>query len=39
MEFDITTGTALANPKFRVRQYPISVVGDEVRITLGGGRE
>jgi nitrite reductase/ring-hydroxylating ferredoxin subunit len=39
MEFDITTGTALANPKFRVRQYKISVVGDEVLVTLGGGRE
>jgi nitrite reductase (NADH) small subunit len=35
MEFDITTGVALANPKFRVRQYPISVVGNEVTITLG----
>jgi nitrite reductase (NADH) small subunit len=39
MEFDITTGTALANPKFKVRQYPISVVGDEVLVTLGGSRE
>ena len=39
LEFDITTGQALASPKFRVRQYPISVDGDEVTITLGGNRE
>ncbi len=35
LEIDITTGQALANPKVRVRQYPVSVVGDEVRVTLG----
>ncbi|MCA9858076.1 MAG: Rieske (2Fe-2S) protein [Thermomicrobiales bacterium] len=35
IEFDITTGQALANPRFKVRQYPISVVDDKVTITLG----
>jgi nitrite reductase/ring-hydroxylating ferredoxin subunit len=35
LEFDITTGTALANPRLKVRQYTISVVNDEVVVTFG----
>jgi nitrite reductase/ring-hydroxylating ferredoxin subunit len=34
IEFDITTGIALATEKYRVRQYAVSVTGDEVRISL-----
>ena len=34
IEFDITTGVALATPKYRVRHYPVTVVDDEVRVTL-----
>lgn len=36
LEIDITTGLALANPRVKVRQYPVSVVGDEVVVTVGG---
>lgn len=32
IEFDITTGVALATDRYKVRQYVVSVVGDEVRI-------
>ena len=35
IEFDITKGTALSNPKLKVRQYTISIVGDEVLMTFG----
>lgn len=35
IEFDITTGRALASPRLRVRQYPVSVDEDSVTITLG----
>lgn len=38
IEFDIATGQALANPRFRVRHYPIAVVGENVVLTLGGAR-
>jgi nitrite reductase/ring-hydroxylating ferredoxin subunit len=34
IEFDVTTGEALANPKLKVRKYPVSVIENEVRITL-----
>ncbi|MER3438305.1 MAG: (2Fe-2S)-binding protein [Chloroflexota bacterium] len=35
IEFDITTGRALANPKLRVRQYPVTVDAEGlVKITL-----
>lgn len=36
LEIDITTGQSLANPRVKVRQYPIAVVGDDVVVTLGG---
>ena len=35
IEFDIAKGTALSNPKLKVRQYTISVVDDEVMVTFG----
>ena len=35
IEFDIAKGTALSNPKLKVRQYTISVVDDEVVVTFG----
>lgn len=34
LEFDLTTGRCLANPKVRVRQYPVTVEGDVVRLLL-----
>ena len=34
IEFDVTTGVALASSRYRVRQYPIAVVDGEVRLTL-----
>ena len=34
IEFDITTGRALASPKLRVRRYPIAVADGQVMITL-----
>lgn len=33
-EFDLLTGRALADPRRRLRRYPISVVGEAVCITL-----
>jgi nitrite reductase/ring-hydroxylating ferredoxin subunit len=39
IEFDITTGQSLSSPRLRVRQYPVSVVGDEVTIMLGARGE
>ncbi|GAA3841468.1 Rieske (2Fe-2S) protein [Brevibacterium ammoniilyticum] len=33
-EFDITTGEALADPKFRARRYPVRVDGEQVVIEL-----
>jgi nitrite reductase (NADH) small subunit len=35
IEFDITTGQALASRRLKVRQYTISVVGDDVLVTFG----
>jgi nitrite reductase/ring-hydroxylating ferredoxin subunit len=34
IEFDIRSGAALASPKLKVRHYPISVVDDQVVLTL-----
>jgi nitrite reductase/ring-hydroxylating ferredoxin subunit len=34
LEFDITTGTCLANPRVRVRQYPVVVEDGVVKLTL-----
>ena len=34
IEFDVITGVALANPKLKVRQYPITVVDGQVCLTL-----
>lgn len=34
IEFDITTGRALASPKLRVRQYPVSIEDGNVKIVL-----
>jgi nitrite reductase/ring-hydroxylating ferredoxin subunit len=36
MEFDLTTGQALAPAKYRVRLYPVRVVDGEVRVRLRG---
>jgi nitrite reductase/ring-hydroxylating ferredoxin subunit len=35
IEFDITTGVALATDRYKVRQYAIRVLGDEVLIRVG----
>lgn len=35
IEFDIAKGTALSNPRLKVRQYTVSVVDDEVLVTFG----
>lgn len=35
IEFDILTGKSLASPRLKVRQYTISVVGDDVVVTFG----
>jgi len=35
IEFDITTRVALATEKYRVRQYPIRVLGNDVLVSLG----
>ncbi len=34
LEFRITTGECLAYPNVRIRQYPVKVEGDEIRIVL-----
>ena len=34
IEFAIKTGQALSSPRLKVRQYPVSVVDGEVRISL-----
>jgi 3-phenylpropionate/trans-cinnamate dioxygenase ferredoxin subunit len=34
LEFDLTTGRCLANPKVRVRQYPVAVENGVVKLTL-----
>lgn len=34
IEFDITTGQALYSSKMKLRQYAVSVMADEVRISL-----
>ena len=36
MEFDLKTGQCLAPHKYRVRQYQVRVVDDEVRVRLRG---
>jgi len=35
IEFDVTTGCALVNPKLRMRQYRITVVDENVCLILG----
>ncbi len=34
MEFDITTGRCLANPKVRLRSYPVTVEDGQVKLVL-----
>jgi nitrite reductase/ring-hydroxylating ferredoxin subunit len=34
-EFDVRTGTCLADPHRRVATYPVSIVGDDIIIELG----
>ncbi|MCC6312451.1 MAG: Rieske 2Fe-2S domain-containing protein [Thermomicrobiales bacterium] len=34
LEFDITTGQCLAQPKVRLRQYPVTVEDGEVKVIL-----
>lgn len=34
LEFEISTGRALSLDRYSVRVFPVSVVGDEVRVTL-----
>jgi nitrite reductase/ring-hydroxylating ferredoxin subunit len=34
IEFDVTTGAALANPKLKMRQYSLLIVDNEVRLRL-----
>ncbi len=34
IEFDIASGSALASPRMRVRQYPVVVVDEEVIVSL-----
>ena len=38
MEFDITTGQAIAKPKARLRQYAVSVEDGKVVVAIGGER-
>ena len=37
LEFDILTGACLANPRLKVRRYPVRVDDGQVVITLPGG--
>ncbi len=34
LEFDLTTGRCLANPRVRLRMYPVSVEDGQVKLTL-----
>lgn len=36
MEFDLTTGQCLSQPKVKVRRFPVRVVDGEVRVQVGG---
>lgn len=36
-QYDLKTGVACLNPLARLEVYPVTVVGGEVRVTLGAG--
>jgi nitrite reductase/ring-hydroxylating ferredoxin subunit len=34
LEFDVTTGECLAQPRIKLRRYPVRVEGDQIIITI-----